>query len=50
MNQQLRLVYISPRTWEMTDLDRKRGRRGIAAARKALNESQPFYWDNNNAA
>ncbi len=50
MNQQLLLIYASPRTWELTDLDRKRARRGIAAARKALRESQPNLWDNNTAA
>ena len=50
MNKQLHLVYTSPRSWELTDLDRQRAKRGLAAARKALRDSQPFLCDNNTAA
>ncbi|MDG2300217.1 MAG: hypothetical protein P8L22_00450 [Acidimicrobiales bacterium] len=50
MKQQLRLVYAEPRTWELTNLEKERARRGIAACRKALNATQPFLWDNNTAA
>ncbi len=50
MNQQLHLVYSQPKNWELTDLDKERAKRGIAACRKALDETRPFLWDNNTAA
>ena len=50
MNQQLHLVYSQPKNWELTDLDKERAKRGIAACRKALDQTRPFLWDNNTAA
>ncbi|MED5265169.1 MAG: hypothetical protein VYA88_03390 [Actinomycetota bacterium] len=50
MNQQLHLIYTQEKAWELTDLDKERARRGIAACRKALNQTQPYLWDRNTAA